>query len=268
MYKGVDVSSIQQNVDWQWLFEQGITWCVIRNGLGNNQHDPLTAQNVAGAKAAGLKVALYNVIYPLPSSDPVAEAQYHYNLAPDKSIPVAVDEEFPLPQDWAARGISAQSITDWTQKYLDEYERLSGQKCIFYSYLSYIQALHLPTSFSVYPLWLADYVGAPPKAPAPWSNWTMWQWAGGTALKLPNGAACDTDYAVDLSLWGVSDTPTPSPQPNPEPSPPPVVVPPAPVPEPAPPPPPVSPTPPTNEVSFWMNLLTTVFNFVKQLFAH
>ena len=203
-YKGYDISACQgSNFSWQAIVDAGQSFIIARNGVGSNQLDGCYARNVAGAKSVGLSIMCYNVIYPLSNDDPAKIAAYHYKAS--EGIPSAIDLEYPLPQDWKARGISAASITQWTLEYLQAYTALGGVKPLFYSYPSFFQALNLPQSFAdTYGLWIASYTSAPVTA-KPWTNdqWQVWQWQGGSAAKLSNGSPVDTDYCKDLSIFAV-----------------------------------------------------------------
>lgn len=62
--QGIDVSTFQQDIDWQAVADSGIAFAVIRAGYrgygkGGIVEDDRFRQNVAGACAAGLRVGLY-----------------------------------------------------------------------------------------------------------------------------------------------------------------------------------------------------------------
>lgn len=90
-----------------------------------------------------------------------------------------------------------------------EVHRLSGVAPVLYTYPWWwaavrdgVSAYGFPTKGDVtwakaYGLWLASYrtgwpkPGDAPKVPAPWSQWTFWQFDGNGGLRLPNGIDCD-----------------------------------------------------------------------------
>lgn len=237
--RGVDISEVQQNVDFQWLVKQGFQFVIVKCYTGNDGKDPFYEKNVAGALAAGLKVGIYHFIYPLPTDpahpgrDAKTQAAMHYKAAelagPQKVV--CCDLEWPEPQDWLKWHVDGQFIAKWTLDYLAEYERLSGVRPVLYTYFFYAQACNLPSQFANYKLWDANFEH-PPKIPKPWTDWVLQQDGGGTTgvvLKLPNGIPVDDDLAKDLSLWGESVV-TSAPSVAPDPTPTPVVI----VPTPAP----------------------------------
>lgn len=206
LIKGVDISNIQGHVDFKALAASGVQFVICRCGVGNNGVDNLYKQNIANATAAGLKVAAYHFIFPLPTTksqptrDPKVQAKMHFDAAGNVPV-VCCDLEWPEQQDWSKWGCTAQQITEWTVAYLEEYESLSGTRPVVYTYPNFAKSLNLPESFAQkYKLWIASYQNGSPWVPKPWTDWVLWQDSGGTQ-NLPNGGPVDTDKAKDLSLW-------------------------------------------------------------------
>lgn len=267
MYKGYDISSIQgSNIDFNAMVTDGISFIIHRCYVGNGYKDPMYDGNIAKAKAAGLKVACYHFVYPLPTipsqptRDPKVQAKMHAASAGDVPV-VFCDLEWPSQQDWATKwNCTAAQIVQWTIDYLEEYENLTGIRPIVYTYPSFASAIKLPADFAQkYKLWIASYTTAPVSV-APWgADWTLWQSSGGSQ-KLPNGVAVDIDYAKDLSLWdAVVPAAPPSPQPdvappvdNTPPPPPVVVV-----------PPPPAPVPVPNVPSVWQTIMGVLGKLFK-----
>lgn len=204
MIKGVDISIIQGNVDFVALAASGVEFVIIRCGVGNSGIDSKYTTNVTAAKAAGLKVACYHFLYPLPPlasqplRDPVKQAQYHFKGAQGELA--CIDCEWPAPEDFAKWGCTPTQLNQWMLIYLQEYERLSGKKPIIYTYPYWSSAVKFDPQFAQYPLWIASYQ-ASPAIPHPWTNWVLWQNTGGGGHLPVSGAAVDTDLAKDLSLW-------------------------------------------------------------------
>lgn len=259
LIKGIDISVIQGNIDWPSVVAAGYQFVICRCGVGNGGKDSMYDKNVAGARAAGLKVAAYHFVYPLPplasqpTRDPKVQAQMHVKDAGDVPV-ICCDLEWPEQQNWAHWGCTAPQIVQWTIDYLQEYERLSGIRPVVYTYPSFAHGIQLPADFGqTYTLWIASYT-ASPAIPAPWTDWVMWQNSGGTQ-KLPNGVPVDTDYAKDLSLWDAAPAPV---VPAPDPTPAPVIVPtPAPAPAPA-------PAPPSGLSNIWNVVSSVIGNLIKK----
>lgn len=218
LIKGIDISTIQGNVDFNAVAATGVKFVICRCGVGNNGVDNLYKQNIANAKVAGLKVMAYHFVFPLPPSpsqplrDPKAQAKMHADAAAGELA--ACDLEWPEQPDWAKWGCSAQQITQWVADYLEAYEELTGIRPLIYTYPNFAKSLNLPAWFAQkYKLWIASYQSGAPFIPQPWTDWVLWQDSGGTQ-HLPDGKPVDTDKARDLSLWD-NKTETFPPQPDP-----------------------------------------------------
>ena len=59
--KGIDVSKHQGKIDWQRVKAADVAFAIVRAGYGmyENQVDPRFAENMAGAKAAGIPIGVY-----------------------------------------------------------------------------------------------------------------------------------------------------------------------------------------------------------------
>lgn len=211
MIKGIDVSSVQTNIDWNAVAASGVQFCIVKCGNGNSGIDPNYIKYIAGAQAAGLRVLAYHFLYPLPpqagnpSRSPKVQAQMHFNAT--NGIRAAADLEWPVTANWAKWGCSAAQIKQWTLDYLDAYSQLDGRPMIIYTYPDFCKQINIADSpqFAQYPLWIASYESTP-TIPAPWHSYVLWQTSGGTAAHLPNGEPVDTDLDIDLSIWDVNQT--------------------------------------------------------------
>lgn len=74
MQRGIDVSENNGIVDWQAVAAAGIDFAIIRSSYGLRSKDAMFAQNVAGAKAVGLKIGAYHYSYALSVEDAIQEA--------------------------------------------------------------------------------------------------------------------------------------------------------------------------------------------------
>lgn len=74
MLKGIDVSENNGIIDWLAVAAAGIQFAMVRCSYGLHSKDALFAANVAGAKAAGLKVGAYHYSYALSTDDAIHES--------------------------------------------------------------------------------------------------------------------------------------------------------------------------------------------------
>lgn len=213
MYNGCDISVVQQQVDFEWLKSQGLSFVINRCWVGNEYRDIHYVRNMNEGKNAGLCVAAYNFPYPLPTDgihvgrDPLAQAEMHFKAVDGLTENVAADIEWPEPgPDWQKWGVSAAFINEWVMKYLERYTQLSGRKPLVYTYPWFAKSVNFSKDIAQYPLWIASPKN-PPEVPAPFTDWIINQNTYGTVLKLPNGIGVDTDIAKDLSWFGVVEQP-------------------------------------------------------------
>jgi lysozyme len=258
LIKGLDVSVVQGNIDFNAVKATGIQFVMLRCYVGNSGLDIDYAKYLQQATAAGLYVGSYNFPFPLPGAGnrtPQWQAETHF--AATKTSVAACDAEWPMSPDWAKWGCSAQQINDWFLAYLERYTQLAGKGPLVYTYPNFAQTVNFSPEWGNYDLWIASYGTTTPFIPKPWINkgWRMWQTSGGGG-RLPNGAPVDTDAVKDLSLW-VIEAPVVPPVVVP-PTPPVVVAPPA--------PPPVVVVPPPVAVSpgnFFTNLINIILAWFK-----
>lgn len=200
----IDVSVIQgSSIDWDQVSDAGYSHVFVEVGIGNDSPNGDRASQVTGALSGGLSVQVYDFCYPLPSDgvhqgrDPVAQAtlflQEAANLGLDPQQPVVLDVEWPKLGDMAKWGDNASFVRSWLLACLAEIERVTGVTPWIYGSPSFLMAIGCASepSFARYKLWLADW-GSTPTVPAPWTDWTAWQFSATGSVPGINGA-------VDLS---------------------------------------------------------------------
>lgn len=97
---GVDVSKWQGTIDWKKVKQSGINFAIIRCG-GRYQSsralykDPMFAQNMSGASAAGIKVGIYLYSTAMTEAEAVEEASLAASMAKGYavSLPIFIDME-------------------------------------------------------------------------------------------------------------------------------------------------------------------------------
>lgn len=106
---GVDVSSHQQDIDWELVAANGVEFAMIRVGYrgyteGEIQPDDYFTQNIEGALAAGLDVGVYFFSQALDEKEAIDEA--NFVLEKIKDYPLS----YPVIFDW--EDIQADARTD------------------------------------------------------------------------------------------------------------------------------------------------------------
>ena len=176
---GIDVSSHQGEVDWRQVATSGVEFVMIRLGFrgygkeGTLNLDKYFHQNLAGAKAAGLKVGVYFFSQATNVAEAEEEAAFVLqNLGGEKL-------DYPLVYDWepvedkSARtnGLGSEVLTDCAIAFCDAV-----------SYAGYIPMIYynLPVGYTrydlsrltVYDVWFAQYA----KQPSMYYDYRIWQY--------------------------------------------------------------------------------------------
>ena len=164
---------------------------VTEGTSGRASVDPKFREHLSALYAAGVS-ALGVYHFGRPSStrlfgsnfgQPLGEAQNfarQWEIAENavaRLLPPVLDMEDEKEQ------LSNAELIDWTLEWCEHCERLTGRTPIIYTYFSFIhtQLKDYVGDLTRYPLWLADYKGAPPQSsPRDIPNWPwlFWQFTG------------------------------------------------------------------------------------------
>lgn len=162
--EGVDVSRYQLEIDWAALKRQDVSFAMIRSSYGQeqankDQTDPLFAANIAGAKAADIKIGIYHFCYALTPEEAVKEAEFCLKtIEPYRDIidfPVVLDlettEQVLLTQEEVEEIITAfcETIAE------------AGYTPMLYTFDNWL--IDLPDSDPIlkYDLWIANWSNQP-----------------------------------------------------------------------------------------------------------
>ena len=98
--EGIDVSSFSGSIDWAKVKESGVDFAMIRLGgrgygdEGGLYADDKAAENLQGAKAAGIKVGAYFYSQATTNAEAEEEAEYAKQVLGDIQL------DYPLAYDW------------------------------------------------------------------------------------------------------------------------------------------------------------------------
>ena len=231
MILGIDVYEGYGKIDWARVAASGVRFAFIKSTEGNEGKDRRFDENVAGAKAVGIYVGAYLYAFPLPDDpkhpgrSPIEQARRFWfessglGTRPGE-LPPVLDFEWPVHFErvkgtsqiidkWAEWKVSPASMVAWAEECVEEIERLWGRTPLLYTFPDFARSLggHLrDSSLGRCPLWMAHYThptawmppdDARPIVPAPWSDWTFWQFsADGSSIRVPGVPACPLDRNV------------------------------------------------------------------------
>jgi lysozyme len=231
MLLGIDAWHGYGAIDWARANAAGVRFAVLKCTQGNDGKDPRFDQYAEGCRNAGIPAAPYLFAYPLPSvpgkesRSPENQARAFYGHAKGLGtqagdLPPVIDLEWPphfereastskILDRWTQWAVTAEFICEWSLACLAEIERLFGRTPIIYTYPHWWQSLGehgKDPAFAKYPLWIANYTHgkdwmppdtAKPIVPAPWQDWTIWQFsADGSPVRIPGVPACPLDRNV------------------------------------------------------------------------
>jgi lysozyme len=173
--EGVDVSHVQQSIDWAKVAAAGKSFAFIKATQGITVVDAEFSANWLGAKAAGLVRGAYHFYQ--PGDDPKAQAEHFLatvTLEPGDLAPVL---DFETARESASGSSEAtQHLLQDVSVWLTTVEAATGRRCLLYTSPGFWNALGAH-DFGQYPLWVAEYGVEAPKAVAGWSTWTFWQYS-------------------------------------------------------------------------------------------
>jgi len=180
---GIDVSVWQGRVTWPQVKNQShVRFALAKATQGDYLVDPQFQNNWTGIRNAGLIRGAYHFFS--PRIHPINQANYFVRqientLRPEDFPPIVDIEYYPkyIEQEW--QRFSIPDRIDRIRRCLDRVERDTGRVPIIYTSASSWRAItDNDSSFTRYPLWVANYGQALTNPLMPQGNW------GGQGWKL------------------------------------------------------------------------------------
>ena len=193
----IDVSSYQENIDWETVKAMGVSGVMIRVGYrgygeqGKLQVDEKFAQYATAAREAGLDVGVYFFSQALNYEEGVQEAQFVLDIIREYDItyPVAIDSEDLQAEGARTLNLDVASRTDSVVGFCETI-KVAGYEPMIYSNRNWFaQSLDMKR-LGGYKLWMANYAEYPD---FPY-NYSGWQYTGEGSLSGVSGY-------VDLNVW-------------------------------------------------------------------
>lgn len=166
MYKGIDVSYFQGDIDWNAVKKSGIDFVIIRAGYGRliSQKDEKFEEYYAGAKAAGLMIGTYWFSYALSAAEARIEADCFLEAIKGKTF------DYPLFYDVEVEnqiGVVNEIIPAFLEKI-----KAVGYYVGLYTYYSMSKSISDQIK-NTYDVWIA-HTGVDK---TPYTGHTMWQYS-------------------------------------------------------------------------------------------
>ncbi len=224
---GIDVSAVQQVIDWNQVSSSGKTFAFVKSTKGVCYTDSKFFTNMSNGSSAGLKMGAYHFALPEDNSAS-SEANYFLSVAGsyigNGYLPPVLDIEDPdgtclINSQPLTNFYTSGALTSWVQTWVTTVQNATGVAPIIYT--SSNIASYLNASLNGYRLWIANPATSPTTPPANIGNWTTWafkqySWVGSVSgisgnvdLDVFNGTISDFN-----SLLGIGGQPdlTPSSQ--------------------------------------------------------
>ena len=173
IFKGIDVSRFQNNIDFNKVKKAGYSFVISQCGYGDmisypDQKDPTFETNYKNARAAGLNFSTYFYSYATTIEEAKREAQGFLNVIKGKTFdyPIAFDFEESDQMNLSA-GQKAAIIETW----ISAVEK-AGYYVVLYSYESFLNTIP-QTTLDKYDIWCANTSRKPNMRYGIWQNsWT------------------------------------------------------------------------------------------------
>lgn len=192
--QGADVSVDQGQINFDELKEAKISFVYIKAGEGADITDSYFEENYRRASAADMKFGFYYYVTATNTAEAVFQAERFAQLISGKSYSARPAMDFE-----SFGSLSAEQINAIGAAFLSTLAEKTGVTPAIYTD-AFAAGSIWDSSFSAYPLWVADYesVSEPPDNPV-WSSWAGWQYADDGELAGIK-TRVDLDYFTDALL--------------------------------------------------------------------
>lgn len=209
---GPDVSSWQhvdgRMIDWHAVRAAGHQFAMVKATEGIHYVNPYFIPDSILMRTAGVARGTYH--FARPEIPPEPQAALYAATVLGQNGPLDLPPVLDLE---TTGGLAPDALIDWTQRYLNTVQTLTGRTPIIYTYPHFWKTAMADTSiFARYPLWIADYSGGDePEVPGNWATWTFWQTTdrgavpgirGGTDVNIYSGAQGDFARYANMPTSG------------------------------------------------------------------
>jgi len=208
---GCDVSFWQGNMNWQAAKQAGIEFAFIKCTDGINGIDPQFKVNWQGAKAAGIQRGAYHFFR--NSLDARKQAEWFASTLAKAGdgwgeLPMVCDVEdkgtvaLTAARIMAAVGAARLTVETAVKNYTDRVSTLTnGELVMIYTSPAYITTYFKWPGWSLYPLWLANYVPTAPSVPSPWHPDRIKCWQFRVDVNGAFYGAASPRIDLDVGYW-------------------------------------------------------------------
>lgn len=159
VYKGIDVSRWQEEVDWPRVKASGIQFAMIRSGFGwgANQKDLFFEENYTKAKAVDIAVGVYHYSYAVTEEEAEKEAEHCYSIIKGKQF------EYPIAYNLEEKRLGLlgrERVSEIAKAFCEKMESY-GYYVAIYANKDWFDNLFTEEIIKRYDIWLAQESGKP-----------------------------------------------------------------------------------------------------------
>ena len=194
--EGVDVSSFSGDIDWAKVKESGVDFAMIRLGgrgygdEGGLYSDDKAAENLRGAKAAGIKVGAYFYSQATTNAEAEEEAEYAKEVLGDTQLdyPLAFDWEIVKDDNARTDKVTSTQATECAVAFCEKVKSFGYIPMVYSASREFYFKYDL-SRLKDYELWLVQYADKPDF----YYKFSMWQYS-------ESGHIDGIDGSVDLNI--------------------------------------------------------------------
>lgn len=194
IYKGMDVSEWQGNIDFRKVRADGIEIVYIRSSQGFSYEDSKFERNYKEAKKYGLKVGVYHYMTARTEEEAREQARFFISVVCKKQIDCKIAMDFESFGNLSKKEINKVAIA-----FLKEVQELCDKEVIVYSN-TYAARNIFSEEVAKYPLWVAQYEVSKPSSNGNWKYWQGWQYTSTGRVNGINGNVDRDQYTKDILL--------------------------------------------------------------------
>ena len=190
VYRGIDVSRWQGDINWNKVASKGIDFAMIRSSFGSEHTDEKLKANVEGCEKYGISYGFYHYTYAATVKEAKVEAKYFLktikNYNPDYPVVLDIEENF-------YKQMSRKQVTDIIAAFVSELEN-AGYYPAVYSYANFFRDYVDMSRISKYDIWIASW-GDKEKLNSAYDGlYDMWQYSATGKVSGISGDV-DLDYS-------------------------------------------------------------------------
>ena len=168
--KGIDVSTYQDNIEWDKISSEGIKFAYIKATEGKDFTDNLFATNWENAKRVGIRRGAYHFF--TFGSHGIEQAEHFIKVVPNEidSLPPVIDIEFDgNSSKTPSKELLRKELRDFIYQIESNYNRKPILYVTYEAYEAYIMG-----DFAEYSIWIRDVIKFPKLKDN--REWLFWQY--------------------------------------------------------------------------------------------